>query len=135
MGRSNALPKKFFGAVDAKRQVPRNNVIFVGLVALAGAFLISYGLGAEMLNFGALIAFMGVNVAAFMRYYVRATDKKLINLLPPVIGFVVCLILWLNLSRPAMIAGCIWMALGITFGAWKTGGFRRDLVDFEVPAD
>jgi putrescine importer len=134
MGRSNALPKKFFGAVDAKRQVPRNNVIFVGLVALAGAFLISYGLGAEMLNFGALIAFMGVNVAAFMRYYVRATDKKLINLLPPVIGFVVCLILWLNLSRPAMIAGCIWMALGITFGAWKTGGFRRDLVDFEVPA-
>jgi putrescine importer len=135
MGRSNALPKKFFGAVDAKRQVPRNNVIFVGLVALAGAFLISYGLGAEMLNFGALIAFMGVNVAAFMRYYVRATDKKLINLLPPVIGFVVCLILWLNLSRPAMIAGCIWMALGIAFGAWKTGGFRRDLVDFEVPAD
>jgi putrescine importer len=134
MGRSNALPKKFFGAVDAKRQVPRNNVIFVGLVALAGAFLISYGLGAEMLNFGALIAFMGVNVAAFMRYYVRATDKKLINLLPPVIGFVVCLILWLNLSRPAMIGGCIWMALGITFGAWKTGGFRRDLVDFEVPA-
>ena len=135
MGRSNALPKKFFGVVDAKRQVPRNNVIFVGLVALAGAFLISYGLGAEMLNFGALIAFMGVNVAAFMRYYVRATDKKLVNLLPPVIGFVVCLILWLNLSRPAMIAGSIWMALGIAFGAWKTGGFRRDLVDFEVPAD
>jgi hypothetical protein len=34
-----------------------------------------------------------------------------------------------------MIAGGIWMALGIAFGAWKTGGFRRDLVDFEVPAD
>jgi putrescine importer len=135
MGRSNALPKKFFGVVDPKRQVPRNNVIFVGLVALAGAFLISYGLGAEMLNFGALIAFMGVNVAAFMRYYVRASEKKLINLLPPVIGFVVCLILWLNLSRPAIIAGSIWMVLGIAFGAWKTGGFRRDLVNFEVPAD
>jgi putrescine importer len=135
MGRSNALPKKFFGVVDAKRQVPRNNVIFVGVVALAGAFLVSYGLGAEMLNFGALIAFMGVNVAAFMRYYVRATDKKLINLLPPVIGFVVCLILWLNLSRPAIVAGSIWMVLGIAFGAWKTGGFRRDLVDFEVPAE
>src|SRR5437763_45450 len=71
MGRSKALPQSFFGVVDAKRRVPRNNVIFVGVIALAGAFIISYGLGAEMLNFGALIAFMGVNMAAFFRYHVR----------------------------------------------------------------
>src|SRR3954453_15177198 len=135
MGRSNALPKSFSGKGNAKTRIPSNNVLFVGVVSLLGAFTISYRLGAEMLNFGALIAFMGVNVAAFLRYYVRATDKKLINLLPPVICFVVCVILWLNLSRPAMIAGSIWMVLGVAFGAWKTGGFRRDLVDFEVPAD
>ena len=61
MGRSNALPKSFFGVVDAKHRVPRNNVLFVGAIALIGAFVMSYGLGAEMLNFGALIAFMGVN--------------------------------------------------------------------------
>src|SRR6202045_2614145 len=76
MGRSNALPQSFFGVVDAKRHVPRNNVIFVGGVALAGAFLISYGLGAEMLNFGALIAFMGVNLAAFVRYHVREAGGR-----------------------------------------------------------
>src|SRR5260221_14375536 len=29
MGRSNALPSSFFGAIDPKHQVPRNNVIFV----------------------------------------------------------------------------------------------------------
>ena len=73
MGRSNALPKSFFGAVDAKHRVPRNNVLFVGAIALIGAFVMSYGLGAEMLNFGALIAFMGVNAAAFVRYVVRDT--------------------------------------------------------------
>ena len=61
MGRSNALPAKFFGAVEPKRGIPQNNVIFVGVIALVGAFLIPYSLGAEMLNFGALIAFMGVN--------------------------------------------------------------------------
>src|SRR5437764_12873011 len=71
MGRSKALPQSFFGVLEPKRHVPRNNVIFVGLIALAGAFIISYGLGAEMLNFGALIAFMGVNLAAFFRYDVR----------------------------------------------------------------
>jgi amino acid transporter len=135
MGRSNALPRSFFGVVDRKRHVPRNNVIFVGAVALLGAFVLSYGLGAEMLNFGALIAFMGVNAAAFIRYYVRSDDKRLANLIPPVIGFLVCLLLWLNLSTPAMIAGAIWMAAGIAFGAWKTRGFRSDLVDFELPAE
>src|SRR5436305_11822554 len=71
MGRSKALPQSFFGMIDPKRHVPRNNVIFVGVIALAAAFIISYGLGAEMLNFGALIAFMGVNLAAFLRYNVR----------------------------------------------------------------
>ena len=164
MGRSNALPRSFFGAVDEKHRVPRNNVFLVGVVALVGAFVLemvagyktyslgtsglswstfvsimnggeAYGLGAEMLNFGALIAFMGVNVAAFLRYYVRGTDKKLSNLIPPVAGFLICLLLWLNLSRPAKIAGAIWMVAGILFGAIKTRGFSGDLVNFELPPE
>ena len=40
MGRSNALPKSFFGAVDAKRRVPRNNVLFVGVLALVVVALV-----------------------------------------------------------------------------------------------
>src|SRR6267142_1413451 len=93
MGRSGALPPSFFGVVDPKRRVPRNSVIFVGAIALAGALLAAvpfrqhgvcdstlfcYGLGAEMLNFGALIAFMGVNMAAFVRYDVREGGKNAI---------------------------------------------------------
>jgi putrescine importer len=143
MGRSGALPKSFFGAVDAKRHVPRNNVLFVGALALAGAFFLpaiagaatGYELGANLLNFGALIAFMGVNAASFVRYYLHEEDKKLSNLLPPVLGFVICLLLWLNLSTKALIFGAIWMAVGIAFGAWKTQGFRGNLVDFELPPE
>src|SRR5579859_7264258 len=163
MGRSNALPKSFFGVVDEKHRIPRNNVFLVGAVALVGAFLLeivagyktyslgttsltwttfkqimnggeAYGLGAEMLNFGALIAFMGVNGAAFLRYYVRAKEKKLGFLIPPVLGFVICLALWLNLSRPAIIVGSIWMAAGIAFGVWKTSGFRKQM-SFEIPPE
>jgi putrescine importer len=140
MGRSNALPRSFFGAVDPKHHVPRNNVVFVGVMALGAALLVnyglfSYGLGAEMLNFGALIAFMGVNAAAFVRYYLRSEEKKMTNLIPPVLGFFICLLLWLNLSRPAKIAGTVWMVVGIAFGAWKTKGFRSNLVDFELPPE
>jgi hypothetical protein len=95
----------------------------------------AYGLGAEMLNFGALIAFMGVNLAAFVRYFVRTADKKLTNFFPPLTGFFICLLLWLNLSRPAKIVGGIWMAVGIIFGAVKTRGFRSNLIDFELPPE
>ena len=135
MGRSKALPQRFFGAVEPKRHIPRNNVIFVGVIALVGAFIIPYDLGAEMLNFGALIAFMGVNLSVIMHYYVREQKKKLTNLIPPAIGFLVCLMLWLNLSRPAQIAGAVWMIAGIAFGAWKTRGFRGNLISFELPPE
>ena len=171
MGRSNALPKSFFGAVDEKHRIPRNNVFVVGGLALAGAFLLefvagyktyslgssglsfgtfmkilnggeAYGLGAEMLNFGALIAFMGVNAAALMRYFIRVKHESLghllrnafWNLIPPVLGFLICLALWANLSRPAKIVGSIWMIAGIAFGVWKTRGFREQL-SFEVPPE
>ncbi len=118
-------------------------MIFVGVLALAGAFLLpvlagattGYDLGANLLNFGALIAFMGVNAAAFVRYYLREDEKKLSNLFPPALGFIICLLLWANLSSKALIFGGIWMAVGIAFGAWKTKGFRGNLVDFELPPE
>ena len=135
MGRSNALPKSFFGAVDAKSRVPRNNVLFVGAIALLGSFFISYGRGIELLNFGALIAFMGVNAAAFMRYFVREPEKKISNFLPPILGFLICLGLWWSLSRDAWIVGGTWMLLGIAFGAWKTKGFRSGAINFELPPE
>ena len=142
MGRSKALPQSFFAAIDPKRHIPRNNVIFVGVISLISVFVMSYAvdpdrsynLGAQLLNFGALIAFMGVNAAAFMRYFVRNPEKKLVNLFPPVLGFLICLLLWWNLSRPAKIAGVIWMAAGIAFGIWRTNWFRKPL-NFDVPEE
>jgi amino acid transporter len=184
MGRSRALPPSFFGVVDPKRHVPRNNVFFVGGIALIGALLVTvpihlqtvcggtlfcYGLGAEMLNFGALIAFMGVNMAAFVRYDVREGKKNAIVPLllsalvivlglwpnthqiaiiiagialailavwtPPLAGFTICFFLWKNLSWWSWIVGGAWMLLGVAFGAWKTKGFRGDLVNFDLPSE
>jgi putrescine importer len=134
MGRSNALPKSFFGKVDPKHQVPRNNVMFIGVIVLVGSFFLTYGRGIELLNFGALIAFMGVNAAAFMRYFVHGAEKRVANFIPPVLGFFICLGLWWSLSMPAKILGSVWMALGIAFGIWKTRGFRQEL-SFEAPVE
>ena len=64
MGRDGALPKGFFGYVHPVRRIPSNNVLLIGVVCVVGAFLISYQMGAELLNFGALIGFMGVNLSS-----------------------------------------------------------------------
>ena len=66
----------FFGALDPQRGHPAQQRACSGCAGLVGAFLLSYQLGAEMLNFGAFIAFMGVNCAAFMRYWVRARRRR-----------------------------------------------------------
>jgi len=135
MGRSDAIPKSFFGAIEPKHRIPRNNVVLVGMLALVGALLISFERAAELLNFGALLAFMGVNAAAFTRYFVREQAKKWTNFIPPILGFCICLLLWLNLSVPAKIAGSLWMAAGIAYGAYRTRGFRSELVNFDIPED
>jgi putrescine importer len=135
MGRSDGIPKKFFGVLEPKNQIPRNNVIFVGAIALVGAFLINYDQGAELLNFGALLAFMGVNAAAFVRYFLRAEKKNWFDFVSPVLGFLICLFIWRNLSSKAMLLGAVWMAVGIAYGAVKTKGFQAELVKFDIPPD
>jgi putrescine importer len=135
MGRSDGIPKKFFGALDPKNHIPRNNVIFVGAIALVGAFLITYDQGAQLLNFGALLAFMGVNAAAFVRYFLRAKEKNWFDFFSPVCGFAICFFIWRHLSEKAILLGAVWMAVGIAYGAVKTKGFQADLVKFDIPSD
>jgi putrescine importer len=135
MGRSDGIPKKFFGAIEPRHHIPRNNVIFVGAIALIGAFLITYERGAELLNFGALIAFMGVNAAAFVRYFLRAREKHWTDFLFPLLGFVICFYIWRNLDSHAKLLGVVWMTVGIIYGVIKTRGFQSDLVRFDIPED
>lgn len=133
MGRSNAIPNRFFGVLDRKHHVPRNNVLLSGALALVGALTISFASGVDLLNFGALVAFMGVNASCLTRYYIRSSTRRPIDLLPPLFGFFICFLLWWNLNPHAKLAGIVWMLVGVAYGAARTRGFRGDLVDFDVP--
>ncbi len=145
MGRGNALPRSFFGAIEPKRRIPRNNIVLVGAFALCGAGILeyfsgrlgggAYEIGAEALNFGAFIAFMGVNAAAFVHYGLHGKNRRISDFAVPVLGFFICLFIWIHLSHPALLLGVVWMAAGISYGAVRTRGFRSELVTFEVPAD
>jgi putrescine importer len=145
MGRSDAIPKSIFGVIEPKRRIPRNNIMLVGAFALVGAGVLeffanklgggAYEIGAQALNFGAFIAFMGVNAAAFVHYWLHGKVRTVSGFLVPVLGFLICGFIWLNLSRPALILGAAWMIAGIAYGAIRTKGFKAELVNFDIPAE
>ena len=115
MGRDNALPRGFFGVISPRSAIPRNNVLLLGIITLIGAFLLSFERGAELLNFGAFIAFMGVNLAALVHYKFRASqsEKVLLPALIPALGFLVCGFIWLNLTHAAQLLGAAWIVIGL----------------------
>ncbi len=137
-GRDNVLPTRLFGRLGSKHCQPTFNIWFVGLFAYGGALLIGYELAAELLNFGAFLGFMGVNLATVYQFYVvdkPGRRKQLFaDLLVPGFGFLFCLGIWCGLARPAKIAGGVWLLVGIGYSAIKTRGFRRQPPMIELSA-
>jgi amino acid transporter len=113
MGRADALPRRIFGVVSPKTQIPRNNVLLLGAVTLLGTFLLTFEKGAELLNFGAFIAFIGVNAAALIHYKFRSQEKVAFPALAPFCGLVVCTFIWLNLNLDAKLLGAAWVGVGL----------------------
>jgi amino acid transporter len=117
MGRDNALPSRFFAHLDRRTKIPSYNVMFSGALALVGALSISYQLGAELLNFGAFLAFTGVNLSVFMHYFVRGKNRHWSYLVLPLAGCAVCLYIWASLRWQAKLLGFAWLCAGAAY-AW-----------------
>ena len=131
MGRDNAIPRGFFAYLDPVRNTPTYNIWLTGIICIAGALSLNYQSGAELVNFGAFVAFIGVNLAAIWRYYFRGASRGmksiLLNLLPPLAGLLVCAYIWWSLRTPAKIVGFGWLAIGLIYYAWRTKLFRNPI--------
>jgi putrescine importer len=125
MGQDGSIPNRFFGVVHPKNRIPRNNVLLIGVICLAGALIFSYQLGTELLNYGALLAFMGVNVASMVLGWRQGRGSQWFPILLSLSGFAVCFFIWMNLGTLARIVGTIWAVLGIIL--WFTYGRRAKM--------
>ncbi len=136
MGRDNVLPRKFFSYLHPKRNTPSYNIWMIGLLAYVASLFITYEQSAELLNFGAFLAFMGVNLATIQQYYFVGVPghkrRWFTDLCLPLFGFLFCLWIWWGLRTPAKVVGGIWFAIGLTYAAIKTRGFRTApvMIDF-----
>lgn len=142
MGRDGVLPKKVFGYLKPGSNTPTYNILLIGGAAFLGAVLLNYIGSAyehagELLNFGAFLAFMGVNFACFWQFTVIAKKSGnqsniLKDTILPLIGFAFCGLIWWNLNNLAKTVGGIWFAVGIIYVGFKTNWFRSApvIIDF-----
>lgn len=132
MGREDVIPRRVFARLHPVRNTPWINILLMGGLAYVGAQLMSYELTAELLNFGAFLGFMGVNLAVISHFWFRRDGARsrnfLLDLALPGLGFLFCAVIWLGLNRPAKIAGSIWLVVGFFVLAAHTRKFRQPMV-------
>lgn len=141
MGRDEVLPKRVFGYLNPKTNTPTYNILIIGCVAFAGAIALgfvgnAYEHAGELINFGAFLAFMGVNFSTFWQFSIvlRTGRKRRIlgDAILPLLGFLFCALIWWNLSILAKIVGGAWFLIGVIYIAAATRGFRAapKMIDF-----
>jgi len=128
MGRDGVLPTRIFGRLSARFGTPVLSILAVSIVSLL-ALVIDLGLLAEMISFGALIAFSAVNLSVIKHHFfglkMRGGLHTLNYLIVPAIGVLLTLWLWTSLSERALTVGLIWLAVGFLYLLALTRGFRR----------
>ncbi len=127
MGRDRLLPHRLFAYVHPRLGTPLYSVLLMGALHLLGALLLQYTEAAELVNFGAFIGFMAVNLCVIRHYWLGQRERRLTDLLLPALGFAVCLYIWLHLSRLALGLGLLWMVLGVVYLLWLTRGFKHEI--------
>jgi putrescine importer len=129
MGRDEVLPKRFFAYLHPKYNTPTYNVYLLGGFAAVAAFFINFQLAAELVNFGAFLGFMCVNLAVVSHFFIRSGMRRggqvLNYLIAPVLGFLFCLYIWVSLRPIAMIVGFSWLGIGVAYAAILTNGFSK----------
>ena len=134
MGRDGMLPK-IFGTLSPKHQTPVFNLLLIAGVSLL-SFVLTLTLATSFINFGALIAFLFVNISVIFYYYIKQKNRSFIStiryLLIPTLGSLFIIYLLFNLDTVSIIFGLSWGALGVAYLIYlvKVKGMKQ--IDLEL---
>jgi len=136
MGRDDVLPKKVFGHLHPKKGNPTYNEWIVGVVAYAAVVTVPWQLGAEIVTFGALLAFTAVNLVALLHFWFSPARKEsrrfFADAFVPAFGCLFCFALLVGLQARTKYVGLIWLSIGIVYAGYRTRMFtvRPKLFNF-----
>jgi amino acid transporter len=131
VSRDDMLPaSRFLSRIHPRYRTPFNATVFVGVVTLAVALIFAVDTITKFVNFGALTAFMALNISVFVYFFIRRGRRGSLwdffkYLLFPLLGFAIIAYVWSGFDRNTLIFGFSWLAAGIIIGAIKTKGFRE----------
>ncbi|MGH9837532.1 MAG: APC family permease [Blastocatellia bacterium] len=116
MARDGKLPRAVFAYLHPRLNTPVRSILLMGVICLIGALLMNLEQAADLVNFGACLGFISVNLSAlaygFFHRRERRPSQLWRSLLSPLIGFAICSWIWLSVSKLAMIVGFVWLGLG-----------------------
>ena len=129
MSRDGMLPASgFLCKIHPKFKTPVNSVIFVGVVTLALA-MVPVDVLLCLINFGALTTYAFMNLTTLNYFYFRKKERGVagffMNLLIPLVGFLILGYVWLGLGKLTFIIGFAWAAVGIVVGFVKSKGYKE----------
>jgi amino acid transporter len=127
MGRDRALPgSEFLSKVHPRLKTPVNATLLVAVLSIALALLMPEEVILKLVNFGALTAFMLLNVTVFVFFYLKRKGYRQIfgNLLFPAFGVIIVAFVWSGFDRTTFLFGGAWLAIGLALGALKYRNFK-----------
>lgn len=122
MGRDRSLPfGSFFARVQPHFKTPVNAIIVVAIVSLILALWVPAVAIVKLVNFGALTAFMLLNVTVIAFFYIKKKERtKIIRyLLFPLLGFATVAFVWSGFDPATFAFGGAWLLAGLILGLVK----------------
>ena len=136
MWRDDVIPKKIFGHLSLKKGNPVYNEWIVGILAYVAVLTIPWELAAEIVTFGALLAFTAVNLVALLHFWFSQNTlgrrNFFIDAFVPGFGAVFCFVLLIGLQTWTKYAGLTWLGVGLVYASYRTRMFtlRPKLFNF-----
>ncbi|MDC0534768.1 APC family permease, partial [Francisellaceae bacterium] len=127
MGRDGVFPKKIFGKVNKRFQTPHYNILLIMALEIVIGLCVSIQTVSEMINFGALLSFILLNISVmvytFKRWKLQRNGLGIMfkQLLFPLLGIVVLLAILILMHTISLVVGCCWLTIGLIYSAvlWR----------------
>ncbi len=127
MGRDRALPgSDFLSRVHPRVRTPVNATLLVAALSIVVALAVPEEVILKLVNFGALTAFMLLNVTVFVFFFLKQKKYRQVfsYLVFPAVGLIIVAFVWSGFDRTTFLFGGAWLLAGLLVGAFKYRNFK-----------
>lgn len=131
MGRDGRISRRLFATVSKSSKTPYLNIILIMLVELLLGTYMNQDQIAELISYGAIAGFIILNVSLIELGH-QLSMKKMISksticyegsnflfifkfFVLPAIGFLIMLLIFLNMQLTTLLSGTLWLIIGIIY--------------------